>query len=160
MRNVAALFHYKLSIDLMNEASALLIGNNSYKSFVKYANGQSNFVCDVTKAVWSGVQRPLVSEIEGHGTPKTEQEMRAGYSMLPAPLSVLRFEIEADHFLHGMVRAIVGTLIDVGRGTISVEEFKQIMNSEDRTMASMSAPACGLCLEAVNYAFDVWGSEE
>jgi tRNA pseudouridine38-40 synthase len=64
---------------------------------------------------------------------------------------LLRFEIEADAFLRGMVRAIVGTLLWVGRGKIGVERFGEILRSEDRAQAGPSAPARGLCLTRVRY---------
>ena len=64
---------------------------------------------------------------------------------------LLRFEIEADAFLRGMVRAIVGTLLWVGRGKIGVERFGEIVRSLDRAVAGPSAPARGLCLVSVAY---------
>jgi tRNA pseudouridine38-40 synthase len=64
---------------------------------------------------------------------------------------LLRFEIEADAFLRGMVRAIVGTLLWVGRGKIGVERFGEILRSKDRAQAGPSAPARGLCLTRVTY---------
>lgn len=64
---------------------------------------------------------------------------------------VLRFEIEADAFLRGMVRGIVGTLLWVGRGKISVGRFGEILRSRDRGVAGPSAPARGLCLVRVAY---------
>ncbi len=64
---------------------------------------------------------------------------------------LLRFGIEADAFLRGMVRAIVGTLLWVGRGKISVERFGEILASRDRAQAGPSAPPAGLCLVAVQY---------
>ena len=64
---------------------------------------------------------------------------------------LLRFEIEADAFLRGMVRAIVGTLLWVGRGKIGVERFGEIVRSLDRAVAGPSAPARGLCLTRVTY---------
>src|SRR5207249_7031873 len=64
---------------------------------------------------------------------------------------LLRFEIEADAFLRGMVRAIVGTLLWVGRGKIGSERFGQIVRSSDRAQAGPSAPARGLCLTRVDY---------
>jgi tRNA pseudouridine38-40 synthase len=65
--------------------------------------------------------------------------------------SVLRFEIESDAFLRGMVRGIVGTLLWVGRGKIRVERFAEVLAARDRTLAGPSAPAKGLCLVAVRY---------
>jgi tRNA pseudouridine38-40 synthase len=64
---------------------------------------------------------------------------------------LLRFEIEADAFLRGMVRAIVGTLLWVGRGKIGVERFGEIVRSKDRAQAGPSAEARGLCLTDVTY---------
>ena len=64
---------------------------------------------------------------------------------------LLRFEIEADAFLRGMVRAIVGTLLWVGRGKTGVERFGDIMRSNDRAQSGPSAPAQGLCLTRVTY---------
>ena len=64
---------------------------------------------------------------------------------------LLRFEIEADAFLRGMVRAIVGTLLWVGSGKIGVERFGEVVRSTDRAQAGPSAPAKGLCLTHVEY---------
>jgi len=63
----------------------------------------------------------------------------------------LRFEITADAFLRGMVRAIVGTLLWVGRGKIDALTFEKIIAANDRAMAGPTAPANGLCLIAVEY---------
>ena len=64
---------------------------------------------------------------------------------------LLRFEIDADAFLRGMVRGIVGTLLWVGRGKITAERFGEILASRDRTQAGPSAPAQGLTLVGVEY---------
>jgi tRNA pseudouridine38-40 synthase len=64
---------------------------------------------------------------------------------------ILRFEIEADAFLRGMVRGIVGTLLWVGRGKMTVERFEEVLRTKDRALAGPSAPAKGLCLVAVRY---------
>ena len=64
---------------------------------------------------------------------------------------VLRFEIEADAFLRGMVRGIVGTLLWVGRGKLSLSGFEEVLRSKDRGQAGPSAPARGLCLIRVTY---------
>jgi tRNA pseudouridine38-40 synthase len=63
------------------------------------------------------------------------------------------FHITADRFLRGMVRAIVGTLIEVGEGKRTVEEFHNIIKSKDRSKAGPSAPAHGLYLSNVKYDF-------
>ena len=64
---------------------------------------------------------------------------------------LLRFEIEANAFLRGMVRGIVGTLLWVGRGKIDADRFGEVLRSRDRSQAGPSAPARGLCLVAVRY---------
>jgi tRNA pseudouridine38-40 synthase len=65
--------------------------------------------------------------------------------------SILTFVIESDAFLRGMVRGIVGTLLWVGRGKLTVERFAEVLRARDRALAGPSAPAKGLCLVAVRY---------
>jgi len=65
--------------------------------------------------------------------------------------TLLRFEIEADAFLRGMVRGMVGTLLWVGRGHISVERFAEVLASRDRSQAGPNVAAAGLCLVDVSY---------
>ena len=62
-----------------------------------------------------------------------------------------RFEIQADRFLRNMVRAIVGTLMEVGRGTLTIDGFRQVIEQKDRCVAGDSVPARGLFLEEVKY---------
>ena len=61
------------------------------------------------------------------------------------------FTVEADGFLYNMVRSIVGTLIEVGRGKIAVENVKDILDAKNRNLAGPTAPAKGLCLTEVKY---------
>ena len=61
------------------------------------------------------------------------------------------FIIQADRFLHGMVRAIVGTLLEIGHGKSTAESIKEILAAEDRRAAGFAAPARGLSLEKVEY---------
>ena len=61
------------------------------------------------------------------------------------------FTIRADRFLRNMVRAIVGTLLEVGKGKMTVEQFRQVIEAKDRCQAGTSAPACGLYLVDVEY---------
>jgi tRNA pseudouridine38-40 synthase len=64
---------------------------------------------------------------------------------------MIRLEIEATGFLKQMVRAIVGTLVEVGRGKTDAEGFREILESRDRRRAGPTAPAQGLFLREVNY---------
>jgi tRNA pseudouridine38-40 synthase len=125
-RAFAAFFPFTLSLENMNSAAEFLRGEMSFKAFTKYADQQRHFTCNLAFARWS------------------------------RDAEVLVFEIEANRFLHGMVRAIVGTLVDVGRGKLTIDDFHSIINSGERALASMSAPACGLCLEEVKYGFEIW----
>ena len=63
----------------------------------------------------------------------------------------LKFSVRADRFLHGMVRALVGTMVDVGRSYTPLEEFVKILEKKNRSEAGQAAPAKGLVLEEVVY---------
>lgn len=65
----------------------------------------------------------------------------------------LVFTIKADRFLRNMVRAIVGTLVRVGKNEISLDQFKEIIESKNRSNAGQSVPACGLYLTRVVYPY-------
>ena len=110
-----------LRLDAMREASALLIGRADFGAFATGEGRERATVRTVRKAEWT----------------------REG--------ELLRFEVEADAFLRGMVRAIVGTLLWVGRGKIGVQRFGEIVRSKDRAEAGPAAPARGLCLTRVAY---------
>ena len=81
---------------------------------------------------------------------RTEREVRR--ASWEGAGTLLRFEIEASGFLRGMVRAIVGTLLWVGRGNVPPERMLALLSSRDRSAAGPNAPALGLCLTGVSYA--------
>ena len=110
-----------LDVAKMNEAAALLLGVHDFTSFSKVHTQVNNFICDVTEAEW---------RCEG---------------------SQLIFTISANRFLRNMVRAVVGTLLDVGRGKLTVEQFVEILEKKDRRCAGTSVPAHALFLENVRY---------
>ena len=112
----------KLNLEAMRTASAHLIGSHNFKAFEGAGSPRSHTTRHVFKA-------NLVDEGDGY----------------------LAFEIEADGFLRFMVRNIVGTLVNVGLGKISPEEFKRILESKDRDQAGATAPAHGLFLLNVAY---------
>jgi len=114
-------YYYPLDINLMNQACKLLIGKQDFSSFSKSNTDTLTNLCDLTIAEWS-----------------TDNE-------------ILTFEIKANRFLRNMVRAIVGTLLDVGRGKVTVEQFQAIIDSKNRSNAGTSAPAKGLFLVDVSY---------
>jgi tRNA pseudouridine38-40 synthase len=108
-------------VDQMNKAAVLMIGKHDFESLSKVKTDVNNFTCDIKKAEW-----------KQQGTK-------------------LEFTITANRFLRGMVRATVGTLLDVGTGKISVKDFKDILNSRDRKKAGANVPAYGLYLVKVKY---------
>ena len=112
----------KLNREAMRAAIVHLIGSHDFKAF------------------------------EGAGSPRSHTTRRVIRADLTEENNdFLSFEIEADGFLRFMVRNIVGTLVDVGLGKISPEEFKSILNSRDRSRAGATAPAHGLFLKYVMY---------
>ena len=111
----------KFDLDLMNEAAKLLLEYQDFESFSKVKTDVYTFNCDITKAVW------------------IENENK------------LTFHISANRFLRNMVRAIVGTLLEVGSGKKTVEDFREIIESKSRSKAGLSVPAKGLFLTAIKY---------
>jgi len=114
-------FFKPLDVPTMNRAAALLVGMHDFECFSKVKTDVNHFLCTVKKAKWT-VKKDL-----------------------------LLFDISANRFLRGMVRAIVGTLVDVGSGKISLKEFEAILKSKDRKRAGMNVPADGLYLMNVKY---------
>lgn len=107
----------------MNRAAEHLIGRHDFTSFCKSAAETDNRVCTVTEAGWRRDGR------EGDAT----------------------FIIRADRFLHGMVRTIVGTMIQIGHGMRPEDDIRRILDERDRQVAGYAAPARGLTLVAVGY---------
>ncbi len=113
-----------LDYQRMNQAAETLLGVEDFTSFAKlHASAQTN-ICHVSKARWEPVG-------EGRHV----------------------FEITADRFLRNMVRAIVGTLVDVGRGKLSFEGFKQVVDARDRCSAGTSMPPHPLFLWEITYPY-------
>ena len=113
---------FPLNVNLMNEACALVRETKDFQSFCKVNSGVENYLCNIIDAKWEE----------------------------PSPTSLV-FTIRANRFLHGMVRTLVGTMVDVGREYITLEDFQQLINAKDRRTAGMAAPPEGLFLEEVRY---------
>lgn len=120
--------HYKLDFELMNRAAHYLLGEKDFKCFCKAGADVKTTICNVTEAHFE-----RISSCEGH---ESSQYM---------------FVITANRFLRNMVRAVVGTLIDVGRGRISLEQFRKIVDSGTRSDAGESVPGNALFLAEVRY---------
>ena len=123
------LFMTDLDIEKMNDCASLLLGRHDFQSFSKVNTQVNNYFCDIHAARW---------DEEDH---------------------LLKFTIRADRFLRNMVRAIVGTLLDVGRGKISTEQFQQIIDSHNRGEAGYSVPAKGLTLTGVGYPEEIFSEK-
>ncbi len=118
-----------LDLDAMNRAAAYLLQHSDFTTFAKLGSGNKTNICKVTHAEWR----------EG-----CDQIIKSGNTQLV-------FTIRADRFLRNMIRAIVGTLVDVGRGRYTPEQFNEIIESRDLSRSSSSAPAQGLFLSNIEY---------
>ena len=116
-----------LNFEAMNEAAKYLIGKQDFASFCRSNTDVKTTICDLTYAHWE------VKE-NGHAV----------------------FTITADRFLRNMVRAVVGTLFEVGRGKMTPEQFAEVISQHTRTAAGDSAPAEGLYLTQIIYPEEIW----
>ena len=116
-----------LDFNAMNEAAKYLIGKQDFASFCRSNTDVKTTICDLTYAHWE------VKE-NGHAV----------------------FTITADRFLRNMVRAVVGTLFEVGRGKMTIEQFAEVISQHTRTAAGDSAPAEGLYLTQIIYPEEIW----
>jgi tRNA pseudouridine38-40 synthase len=122
--------HVSAPLDLaaMNEAARSLVGEHDFAAFGRPPQGEIT-VRRVLAAGWGGAL-PFGCAQDGPW---------------------LTFDIEANAFLYRMVRSIVGTLLQVGRGEMSVEQFVEVLASRERSRAGQTAPPHGLCLMEVTY---------
>lgn len=111
-----------LNLTLMKKAARTLIGERDFSCFRSVGTATKSTVRKIFRAEWKRT-----------------------------PEGFLLFEIEGNGFLKQMVRAIVGTLVDVGKGKVSVEGFREVLESKDRSKAGPTAPARGLFLKRVHY---------
>ncbi len=121
LRGRSHFVYQPLDISAMNQAATFLLGEKDFTSFSKVHTDVNHFRCLLSRAEWVMDDDKLV------------------------------FHISADRFLRGMVRAVVGTLLEVGLARISPQDFESIVNDMDRKKAGQNAPACGLYLTEVKY---------
>ena len=114
----------------MNEAASYLIGQFDFTAFSKVKGGENHYVCYLYEASWHPASGGLV------------------------------FRIRSNRFVRGMVRLVVGTLLDVGRGKLTPAEFQQVLHRQQRVAASGAAPAKGLYLSKVEYGPDIVPDEQ
>ncbi len=122
--NYSYYLSHELDTDAMNRAATFLMTYADFTSFSKLHTQTATNLCSISEAFWA------------------EDESKN-----------LVFTITADRFLRNMVRAVVGTLLEVGRGRLLPEEVKTIIEAKDRSKAGFSVPAKGLFLERIEYPF-------
>jgi len=122
LRDRAFYFPYKLDLDSIQEAATILKEYSDFTSFSKRNTQVKTFICRITESRWYWEDNCLVYNVKG------------------------------NRFLRGMVRALTATMLKVGRGKLSLAEFRAIIEAKDCTRASFAVPAHGLCLERVEYS--------
>ena len=137
-----------LDVESMNRAAALLLETSDFTSFAKLHSDAKTNICKVTRADWQLWESPFLST-------RMDEENNTLLSTGEATGSTkgIVFTISADRFLRNMVRAVVGTLVDVGRGKISTEGFRKIIESKDRCSAGTSMPPQALFLWDIKYSY-------
>jgi len=116
---------HELDVDKMNQAAKLLFKYEDFTSFSKLHTDAKTNICKIYKAEWEDRGDELV------------------------------FTVSADRFLRNMVRAIVGTLVEVGRGKLDMDGFCQVIESQNRSNAGTSVPGHGLFLCTIEYPEDL-----
>ena len=124
VRQYSCEMHYNLDFEKMNQAATILMEYDDFGAFCKTHTDVKTTLCKVTEARW------------------IQKSSHEWY-----------FRITANRFLRNMVRAVVGTLIDVGRGRVSLDEFRLIIEGKNRSQAGESMPAHALFLEDVRYEY-------
>lgn len=122
-------YPFKKDLILLNKAADLLMEYEDFTSFSKRNTDVKTFICHIQHASWVMESDCLV------------------------------FTVESNRFLRGMVRALVATMLKVGRGTISLDDMRGIIESRNCANADFSAPAKGLFLEEVRYPYKLTGVE-
>ena len=116
----------------MNIAAAYLIGEKDFKCFCKTGADVKTTICNLTEARWIPIKDELAL---------SQGEKVTNWC----------FVIKANRFLRNMVRAVVGTLVEVGRGRLTIDEFKKIVDGGTRSDAGESMPGNALFLWEVTY---------
>ena len=143
VRIYSYLYTYPLDVAAMNEACRVLLGTHDFSCFEKTGGNNKTSVCTVFEAGWRPYIPTHVSIMDYSNAPVTLSEVEGSLYLV--------FTISADRFLRNMVRAVVGTLLDIGRGRYPVSHMEEVLASKDRCAAGESVPGNALFLSKVEY---------
>lgn len=125
LQDRAFYFPYKLDKELLAKAASNLIGRFDFAAFSKKRTQVKNFTCHVMESYWTEEQNGLV------------------------------YHVQADRFLRGMVKAMVGTMLQVGRHRLDLEQFQSVILNKDSSKANFAVPGKGLFLTRVSFLFNL-----
>ena len=125
--DIAYYFPYTVEMEVMREAAEVVKGYKEFEAFSKRNTQVKTYVCNIMESEW------------------VEEGDRKIY------------RVKANRFLRGMVRGMVGTMLQVGRGKISVDRFREIIEKKEQGEVDFSVPGHGLCLESVEFAEGYFG---
>lgn len=127
LKDVAYYFPYAVDLELLQQAAGILKKYQDFESFAKVNNQSFTNICNLFQSDW--------------------QQTSAG---------LLTYKVEGNRFLRGMVKALVGTMLKVGRGKLTLSSFENIITGKNPQYADFTPPGHGLKLEAVAFNNDVW----
>jgi tRNA pseudouridine38-40 synthase len=121
LQDTAYFFPYTLDVELMNEAAKALMEYTDFTSFSKRNTQVHTYECAITQSSWVREDNKLV------------------------------YNVISNRFLRGMVKGLVGTMLQVGRGKLTIDQFKAVIEAKDVTQADFAVPSHGLFLVQVKY---------
>lgn len=125
----AYFFPYRVDVSKMQEAADYLIGTHDFSTFSKRNTQVKTFICTIRESKWD------------------ESDFR------------LQYTVSGNRFLRGMVRGLVGTMLKVGTGRMTLETFREVFQSGDCSLADFSVPGKGLCLDGVEFPANYFPDE-
>ena len=141
----------EVDFEAMNKAAAMLVGTHDFSCFQKVGSDNKTTVCTVFEAGWQPYAPTGGTLASDPVRGSAAHPSQPGGWAPPASPQYWFFRISADRFLRNMVRAIVGTLLDVGRGRRSIDEFAKLLEGGSRTQSGESAPGHALFLTGIEY---------
>ncbi|MHB8260806.1 MAG: tRNA pseudouridine(38-40) synthase TruA [Bacteroidia bacterium] len=126
VNDFSAYIYGAMDVDLMNEAAQIIKNTKDFTSFTKVNNNHTNYICDIMECNWLKENSHII------------------------------FTIKANRFLRNMVRALVGTMLEVGMKKITIEDFEKVVLSKNRSEAGASITGKGLHLVSIDYPSSIF----